>query len=148
MSKPKAKYVCIDCGAAFAGRPGRKKCDDCKVCCPDHDALKGGCNACDLAYRRWEREKFPGRKARQQKRIKYNLTDKELDELESIEACEACGKHASLYVDHDHACCPGQRTCGKCIRGMICQGCNTALGHVKDDPIVLQNLINYLKERG
>jgi hypothetical protein len=25
----------------------------------------------------------------------------------------------------------GERTCGACIRGLLCRGCNTALGHIE-----------------
>lgn len=42
-----------------------------------------------------------------------------------------------LQVDHCH------RT-GK-IRGLLCQNCNTALGHVDDDPRALLGLIEYLR---
>jgi hypothetical protein len=27
-------------------------------------------------------------------------------------------------VDHDHNCCPGQRSWRKCIRGILCHVCN------------------------
>lgn len=27
-------------------------------------------------------------------------------------------------VDHDHRCCPGIKTCGTCIRGLLCSPCN------------------------
>jgi hypothetical protein len=45
--------------------------------------------------------------------------------------CLICGKTAEdgtvLAVDHDHSCCPGRRSCGKCIRGIIHARCNTFL---------------------
>jgi len=36
-----------------------------------------------------------------------------------------------LHVDHDHACCPGKRACGKCNRGLLCGGCNIRLGFLQ-----------------
>jgi hypothetical protein len=34
------------------------------------------------------------------------------------------GKAKRLAVDHDHRCCPGPKSCGKCIRGLACGHCN------------------------
>jgi hypothetical protein len=43
--------------------------------------------------------------------------------------CGICGKEQMKFdVDHDHACCPGERTCGKCVRGLLCHNCNVKLG--------------------
>jgi hypothetical protein len=50
-----------------------------------------------------------------------------------------------LSIDHDHSCCPSGRSCGNCVRGLICMKCNNALGAVNDDPNILLNMISYLQ---
>ena len=51
-----------------------------------------------------------------------------------------------LAIDHDHSCCPGDKSCGECIRGLLCRECNLLLGHSRDDINRLQNAIKYLKK--
>ena len=37
-----------------------------------------------------------------------------------------------IHVDHDHACCPKKnRSCGECVRGLLCHGCNISPGHIE-----------------
>ena len=64
--------------------------------------------------------------------------------------CAICGDQnrdgRMLAVDHDHACCPGERTCGKCVRGLLCDSCNHAIGKFRDDPELLIKAANYLRK--
>lgn len=63
--------------------------------------------------------------------------------------CAICYETFSKdHVDHDHKCCPGERSCGRCVRGLLCEDCNRGLGSFHDDPVALLNAIEYLlKER-
>jgi hypothetical protein len=54
--------------------------------------------------------------------------------------CAICGTnkpggHSKRYfaVDHDHSCCPGKKSCGKCIRGLLCFSCNLGIGFLQED---------------
>jgi hypothetical protein len=55
------------------------------------------------------------------------------------------GKRVRLAPDHDHACCPGERSCGRCIRGLLCATCNTGLGMFHDNPEHLARAIDDLR---
>lgn len=48
-------------------------------------------------------------------------------------------------VDHDHSCCDSQRSCGKCIRGLLCTPCNKILAFAKDKSQTLKNLAESLE---
>lgn len=53
-----------------------------------------------------------------------------------------------LHIDHDHSCCPRKfALCGKCIRGILCSGCNQALGNLNDSAAKIAGLLDYLKPR-
>jgi hypothetical protein len=59
-------------------------------------------------------------------------------------ACAACGDTlVQVHIDHDHTCCAGKKSCGKCFRGLLCGGCNKALGLLKDTPERIQALYQY-----
>jgi hypothetical protein len=63
--------------------------------------------------------------------------------------CDCCGSvdpgsKAGWHVDHDHACCPSSKSCGKCVRGLLCSRCNVALGMCDDSPDRLRALLRYL----
>lgn len=85
---------------------------------------------------------------------RYHMTERQFWQMFEAQgrqcAIPGCGKTSPgkrrWCVDHDHACCPGPRSCGKCIRGLLCVGCNTALGHVGDNVQLIAGMMTYLHE--
>ena len=67
--------------------------------------------------------------------------------------CACCGEpmlregreKLSAVVDHDHKCCSGRTSCGKCVRGLVHWRCNLVLGYANDDPHLLQRAAAYLE---
>ena len=74
----------------------------------------------------------------------YKSLLKQQDECCAVCRCTTPGGVGGWHVDHDHACCPGKKSCGHCVRGILCSPCNMALGNVKDSPEILLSLVNYL----
>ncbi len=59
--------------------------------------------------------------------------------------CWCCQTRPATSVDHDHACCPGGNSCGKCVRGILCMQCNTGLGKLGDNEAGLLRALEYLR---
>ena len=78
---------------------------------------------------------------------RHGLTHEQLLTLFGDGTCHACGQVTPLYVDHDHACCPGdkKKNCGKCVRGALCSGCNSSLGTLREDVDRIINLAGYAR---
>lgn len=78
----------------------------------------------------------------------HGVTETQYDEMFAKQngACAVCKKPSpyNLHVDHDHSCCSGVYSCGRCVRGLLCLQCNRALGMLGDDPAILANAIEYL----
>lgn len=82
----------------------------------------------------------------------YSLTAAEYEAIYEAQGgvCAICrratGKSKALAVDHDHACCPGPTSCGRCIRALCCSVCNRMLGHLRDDPEMVERVLVYLND--
>lgn len=72
---------------------------------------------------------------------KYNTTVEWYRDklIEQLGVCALCGhlnyfrgKLQRLQVDHDHACCDkNARSCGKCLRGLLCSECNITISYIE-----------------
>lgn len=83
-------------------------------------------------------------------RRNYTLTAEQIHGLFSDPMCAICKTRESgvrnFHVDHDHACCPFQgKSCGKCVRGILCVRCNQALGMFEDDTVRVAAALAYLE---
>ena len=75
----------------------------------------------------------------------YGLSVSEFNSLLQAQGgrCAICGtsepgQSGAFHVDHDHHT-------GK-VRGLLCSGCNRGIGFLKDDLLVLESAVEYLKK--
>lgn len=139
---------CLGCGADT--RSTRHFCRDCARVIP---AAERRSQYKQLHYDR-NKQKYNERQKRATPaearlysiKSNYGVSSDELDALRAAQdnKCAVCRKpepegafgHKRLHLDHDH------RT-GE-VRGLLCMSCNTALGHLKDDPDLVRRALGYL----
>lgn len=123
-----------------------------RPCGNGHDgtryAVSGKCVECQKSYNaRWaqeNRDKVDGykqayREANNVRLRRYGLTAQQFADLGT--SCHICGldpagQRQSLAIDHDHGCCDRVGSCGKCVRGLLCDRCNIALGMIEKAGLV------------
>ena len=74
---------------------------------------------------------------------KFNITEEEyIDHMNSQKGCCAICKESIdvVHIDHNHKT-------GK-VRGLLCRGCNSGIGHLKDNPDTCMRATTYLLSRG
>lgn len=97
------------------------------------------CNNCRNSERRSARANAPQVEFKHKLSYRYKLSVEEYAWMLYSQdfRCLICRGHVSdvghLNVDHDHACCSGRKTCGKCTRGLLCATCNKRLGFFEND---------------
>jgi hypothetical protein len=80
----------------------------------------------------------------------YGITKDDFDRLLMLQnnrcICGISFETQTACIDHDHSCCSGNKSCGECVRGLLCQRCNRIAGSVYDNPETLRLLANYLEK--
>lgn len=100
------------------------------------DNLNRWCRVCHKASMRFRR---------------YKLTADRFEELLKAQdsRCAIClrlfEQDERTDVDHDHSCCPGEISCGCCVRGITHTACNRALGLLGESEDSLENALRYLR---
>ena len=101
---------------------------------------------CKVCKRKYEKEKYnPHTSSDRHLKRKYGISvlDRQKMWEEQGGVCKICGQPGDgrwkqLCVDHDHST-------GK-VRDLLCRRCNTVLGEVYDDPVILNKMSDYLKQ--
>lgn len=73
-------------------------------------------------------------------RSRYGITREDYERMLAAQdgKCVICGSTERLHLDHCHR--------SNQVRGILCRGCNMALGHVKEDVEILRRAIDYLEK--
>lgn len=145
---PAGQGVMTDDGSLVTVTETQRRCSKCSTykALDQFAAASRICKACISLY---YRQQYQGRPSRDRSlRKNYGMTHDEYDLRWNMQGgvCAACGQAETsidprtkqtryLAVDHDHAT--------GCIRGLLCGGCNSALGHMKDDPGRIRLLLAY-----
>jgi hypothetical protein len=119
------------------------------------DGRRNVCKKCHTAYVISYYNSNPDKKAAKNKMntfyrpayLRHNLTKEEYEELFNLHngKCHSCKERDGKCIDHDHSCCGGSFSCGKCVRGLLCSQCNTALGSLGDSKEKIKGLLEYIK---
>jgi hypothetical protein len=133
-----------------------RRCRDCDEVKPGshfyrhpRDGVLPYCKPCKAARLAAWRSDNPDRAHRQRQR-EHGMAPGTYDAMLASQGgvCATChrpGADTRLQIDHDHRCCPGRTSCGKCVRGLLCARCNILLGRLRDDRGFLLRLVAYLE---
>ena len=115
------------------------------------DGLKSECKDCaKLRVNKYESSFSVDERRDRHLRLQYGKSLQWFDERLASQSggCAICGSEKPngrwWHVDHDHSCCPGVRSCGECVRGILCGSCNSGIGLLRDSPEVIYAAYEYL----
>lgn len=129
---------------------------NCKECCAEYTRKYAKANRArrNEAVREWEERNPDKVRAKDERKnlIAHGITQDDYDDMLKSQGgvCAICSgppDKRRFSIDHDHSCCAGKRSCGKCVRGLLCQRCNAGIGMLKDDPDIVISAASYLLAR-
>ena len=145
MENQKSK-ICISCNFPRFLEEFQGRRNQCKLCIKNYNRSRYLANKSDYYSGGRYRVKLAADPLfiRKQKLAKYGLTIERYEELLVSQGnkCKICGifqqdLNYPLHVDHCHKT-------GK-VRGLLCRGCNSAIGFLNDDPAVVGKALLYLE---
>lgn len=111
------RQICIDCSD---GNPGKSWCVGCRDWCPlewfEIPSRRLPMSWCALCWA-----------LRTHGTTLHKVLKLQGSDVPECAVC-FCDDRRRLNVDHDHRCCPGGRSCGECVRGLLCAGHNRVEG--------------------
>ena len=133
LQKPPCCPACgeTDISKFYVDQKGRRTNKHCRECCKKQCLV------------RWHSRSQLDRQA--SRSYKYGITPDQFKQMFETQQgkCAICNEEPKtkrgLHVDHNHET-------GK-VRGLLCHGCNVALGSFKEDIGLLNKAIEYLRSR-
>ena len=86
------------------------------------------------------------------RKYRYGISEEQYNALlsEQDNKCAVClAEFTSTKkpnVDHDRNCCPGTKSCGQCLRGLLCSRCVDMASVVETRFKYMNNMLVYLHE--
>lgn len=136
-ARKQRRKVCPQCGQAKGWEAFNRDASN-------SDGLAGWCRACQAFQRRGGAKAAAKRAVEQYRRRAYGLSPSDYEAMVLAQGgvCCICGlvnrSGRALAVDHDHAT--------GTVRGLLCDSCNTGLGHFRDSETNLRRAISYLRD--
>lgn len=103
-----------------------------------------GC--CETRRKDWRAENPAEASARDRRRTlktKYGISEDKfwemlVDQEFSCATCHVKLTKATTHIDHDHR--------SGIVRGLLCFNCNVAIGHFRDNPVLMERAASYVRE--
>jgi Recombination endonuclease VII len=134
---------------------------------PETVYKNGTCKKCNASFvRKWQeenrhrtnvfsknwRDRFPEKYWSSSFRSRFKISRESYSRkiLSQDNACAICSvsfdRENRPQVDHDHGCCPTNKACEKCFRGLLCRTCNLGIGYFRDNPALCQKAAAYVSD--